>query len=124
MTKQLLAVFKHVGTFLGVDREGERRQALETELHGLIAPHIAVLVHQREKLLAGQGQERWSDELESFMHQRVWPLLTADKDYAERNWTFATLIVDVAIEREQRRVPQNCSVRIPLVSRFDASWAN
>jgi hypothetical protein len=85
---------------------------------------MAVLVHRRTKLLACAGPGCWSDELDAFLHQCLWPLLGAEKDYAEHNRIFVTLIVDVAIENEQRRIAQNCDVVMPLVSRFDASWAN
>ncbi len=119
------AIKQFVGFFTwGIDLEAERRRAFEIELQELIAPYMPVLVHQRTKLLESAGPERWSDELDSFMRQSLWPLLGADRDYADRNRTFVTLIVDVAIEREQRLIARDCAVNIPLVSRFDTSWAS
>jgi hypothetical protein len=126
MREQFVGAFKQVLGFLaqGIEFEAERRRAFETELKELIAPHMPVLVHRRAKLLASAGQERWSDELDSFMRQSLWPLLGSDLDYAERNRTFVTLLLDVAIEREQRRASEACAAVIPLVSRFDATWAS
>jgi hypothetical protein len=119
------AVKQVFGIFIrGVDLDSERRRAFETDLKELIAPHMPVLTHRRAKLLETGGPERWSDELAAFMRQSLWPFLGADLDYAERNQAFVTLILDVAIEREQRRNSLQCEVEIPLVSRFDTSWAS
>jgi|SRR6185295_5854560 hypothetical protein len=117
--KQVVAFFVQ-----GINLDAVRRQAFENDLKELIAPHLAVLVHRRAKLLTSAGQERWSDELDAFLRQSLWPLLGADKDYADRNRIFVTLVVDVAIEQEQKRQAQAGAAVIPLVSRFDASWAN
>ena len=108
----------------GVDFDSGRRRAFEIDLKELMAPHMPVLTHRRAKLLETSGPERWSDELDAFMRQSLWPFLGADLDYAERNRAFVTLILDVAIEREQRRDPRDCEIAIPLVSRFDTSWAS
>ncbi len=117
--KQVLGLFVH-----GFDFESDRRRAFEIYLKELIAPHMPVLTHRRAKLLETCGPERWSDELDTFMRQSLWPFLGADLDYAERNQAFVTLILDVAIEREQRRNSLECEVAIPLVSPFDTSWAS
>ena len=118
--------FKQAAGFFvqGIDFEAERRRAFEIELKDLIAPHMPVLVHRRAKLLENSGPERWSEELDAFMRQSLWPLLGADRDYADRNRTFVTLILDVAIEREQVVVTRNSPADVPLVSRFDTSWAS
>ena len=117
--RQVIAFFVQ-----GLDFESERRRAFESDLKELMAPHMPVLTHRRAKLLETCGQERWSDELDAFMRQSLWPFLGADLDYAESNRAFVTLILDVAIEREQRRNSQDCEVAVPLVSRFDTSWAS
>ena len=126
MRKELLASLKQIASFIvqGIDLDSDRRRAFELELNELIVPHMAVLVHRRKKLIENSGHERWSDELDDFLRHCLWPLLGADLDYAERNRTFVTLIVDIAIERAQARVEQEYAVVIPLVSRFDATWAN
>jgi hypothetical protein len=126
MRERVIGAFRQFVGFIahGIDFEAERRQAFEIELREMIAPHMPVLLHRREKLLENSGQESWSDELDLFLRQSLWPLLGADKDFAERNRTFVTLIVDVEIEREQRRTARACALNIPQVSRFDTSWAS
>ncbi|MEI9888296.1 MAG: hypothetical protein WDN08_17715 [Rhizomicrobium sp.] len=121
MARQVVGAFRQVIGFLvqGIEVDGWR--AFEAEVKDLVAPHMAVLVHRRAKLLDGASRERWSDELESFMRQNLWPLLGDNRDYAERNKTFVTLMLDVAIAEEQRRAPDGEG--LPFVSGFDASWA-
>ena len=124
MPKQFVELFAQCVAALGIDAERERRFALELELNRLVAPHIAALARKRSQLLAGSGPERWSDELDAFLRNDVWPALTVDNDYAVCNRTIATLIVDVAIEREQRHASQKvASVMVGLVSCTDAGWA-
>jgi hypothetical protein len=117
--KQVLGLLVH-----GLDFETDNRRTFERELAQLLAPHMAALIDRRQKLLEGAGRERWSDELDHFMRRSLWPSLGAELDYAERNRTFVTLLVDVMIEREQRRTKNANPAVVPLVSRFDASWAN
>jgi hypothetical protein len=126
MRVQFVGALKQVLGLLiqGIELEADRRRTFELELGELLAPHMAMLIHRRQKLLEGVVQERWSDELDLFMRRSLWPLLGTDLDYAERNRTFVTLLVDVMIEREQRRTSSSNPVVIPLVSPFDASWAN
>ena len=126
MRENVLEALRQVFGFFarGVDLDSERRRAFEAEIKELIAPHMPVLAHRRSKLLAARGPERWSDELDAFMRQSLWPFLGADLDYADRNRAFVTLILDVAIEREQRRNSQDCEIAVPLVSRFDTNWAS
>lgn len=126
MGGQVVEAFRQVlGLFLrGFDFDVDRRRGFERQLEQLIPPHLPVLVDRRAKLLECAGEDLWSDELDRFMRASLWPFLGADLDYAERNRTFATLLIDVTIEREQHRTPRASSAAAPLVSRFDASWAN
>ena len=123
MAKHLVGLFAQCVAALGIDAERERRFALELELSRLVAPHMAALAQKRSKLLAGSGPEHWSDELDAFLRNDVWPALTVDNDYAVRNRTIATLIVDVAIEREQRHASRKVPDATGLVSCLDTSWA-
>ncbi|HTP75784.1 MAG TPA: hypothetical protein VMJ73_02290 [Rhizomicrobium sp.] len=125
MRDQFVVAFKQVFGFLvqGIDFEADKRRAFEAELRDLIAPHMPVLIHRRAKLLAEMGDERWSDELQTFMQRSLWPLLGPDREYADRNRTFVMLMLDVAIEREQRRAAEERVAVMPQVSRFDATWA-
>lgn len=116
--RQILSLFTH-----SVRLDSERRREFETDLKELIAPHMPVLAHRRAQLLESCGPERWSDELDAFMRQSLWPFLGADLDYAQRNRAFVTLILDVTIEREQWCASQDRGAEIPLVSGFNTSCA-
>lgn len=125
MRERFVGACKRILGFLaqGMDFEADKRRAFEAELKELMAPHMPVLIHRRAKLLAETGDERWSDELQTFMQRSLWPLLGPDRGYADRNRAFITLMLDVAIEREQRRAAAASVATIPQVSRFDATWA-
>lgn len=123
MQERVIGAFKQVVGFLiqGVDFEADGWRAFESEMRELIAPHIAVLAHRRAKLLDGSDGSRWSDELDDFMRKGLWPLLADERAFAERNRTFVTLMLDVAIAEEQRRQHRPCA--LPIVRNSDASWA-
>jgi hypothetical protein len=126
MARQVIGAIRQVVGFLvqGIEFEADGWRAFENEMKELVAPHMAVLVHRRAKLLDGSDGTRWSDELDNFMRQSLWPLLGDDRDYAERNRTFVTLMLDVAIAEEQRRAHATQSEALPFVRSFDASWAS
>ncbi|HEX4302237.1 MAG TPA: hypothetical protein VHZ78_05560 [Rhizomicrobium sp.] len=125
MARQMMGAIRQVVGFLvqGIEFEADGWRAFENEMKDLIAPHMAVLVHRRTKLLDGSDGARWSDELDTFMRQNLWPLLGDERDYADRNRTFVTLMLDVAIAEEQRRASVAHTAVMPMVSRFDAAWA-
>ncbi|MEJ0044345.1 MAG: hypothetical protein WDM81_19920 [Rhizomicrobium sp.] len=125
MQDRVLGAFKQVVGFLvqGVDFEAEGWRAFEAEMRELIAPHIAVLAHRRAKLLDGSDGVRWGEELDAFMQTSLWPLLGDERDFAERNRTFVTLMLDVAVAEEQRRRHESAAQSLPFVRAFDASWA-
>jgi hypothetical protein len=106
----------------GFDRGVSRRRAFEVELAELIAPHMAVLVRRRAKLLADGEHRRWSDTLDCYMRESLWPLLDRDREFAERNRTFVTLMIDVSIERAQRR--ELSSADVPYVPQRNAGLVN
>lgn len=125
MTRQFVGAVRQVVGFLvqGMEFEREGWRAFEAEMRELIAPHLPVLVHRRAKLLDGSDGSSWSEELDTFMRQSLWPLLGDERAYAERNRTFVTLMLDVAIAEEQRRVQARVE-SLPFVRNFDASWAS
>lgn len=125
MQERVLGAFKHVMGFLvqGVDFEAEGWRAFEAEMRALIAPHIAALAQRRAKLLDGSDGVRWGEELDAFMREGLWPLLADERDFAERNKTFVTLMLDVAIAEEHRRQQTSGALSPPFVRAFDASWA-
>ncbi len=125
MARPVASAIKQVIGFLvqGMEFETEGWRSFESDLKELVAPHMPVLVHRRAKLLDGNSQDRWSDELDRFMRDSLWPLLGDDRDYAERNRTFVTLMLDVTVAEEQRRLAAVQPETVPQVSRFDATWA-
>ncbi|MEJ1969901.1 MAG: hypothetical protein WDN03_14885 [Rhizomicrobium sp.] len=118
MQDRVIGAFKQVVGFLvqGMDFEAEGWRAFEADMRELVAPHMAGLVQRRAKLLDGSDGARWSEELDAFMRQSLWPLLGDERDYADRNRTFVTLMLDVAIAEEQRRTAT-------WVGGLDAGWA-
>jgi hypothetical protein len=116
MRVQFVGALKQVLGLLvqGLDFESDGRRTFEREVARLLAPHMPALIHRRQELLEAVGREHWSDELDLFMRRSLWPALGAELDYAERNWTFVTLLVDVMIEREQRRTTDANPILVPL----------
>jgi len=88
----------------------------------LIAPHLAVLVRRRAKLLEDGEHRRWSDTLDCYMRESLLPLLNGHRDYAEHNRTFVALMIDVSIERAQYRAAN--SPDIAFAPQFNAGFAN
>ena len=125
MQERVVGAFKQVVGFLvqGMDFEAEGWRAFEAEMRELIAPNLAVLAHRRAKLLDGSDGSSWGDELDDYMRKGLWPLLGDERDFAERNRTFVTLMLDVAIAEEQRRLSTLTAQSLPFVRSFDASWA-
>jgi hypothetical protein len=125
MQERVLGAFKQVVGFLvqGLDFEADGWRAFEAEMRELIAPNIAVLAHRRAKLLDGSDGARWGEELDTFMRKGLWPLLGDSCDFAERNRTFVTLMLDVAVAEEQCRRQTSTAQSLPFVRNFDASWA-
>jgi hypothetical protein len=126
MQHRVVGAFKQVVGFIvqGMDFQSEGWPAFEAEMRGIVAPHLPVLAHRRAKLLDGSDGSRWSEELDLFMRKSLWPLLGDERDYAERNRTFVTLMLDIAVAEEQRRVQVARRDSLPFVRSFDASWAN
>ena len=125
MRERVIGAFKQVVGFLvqGMEFEPGGWQAFEAEMRELIAPHMPVLVYRRSRLLDGSDGSSWASELDEFMHTSLWPLLGDEREYADRNRTFVTLMLDVAVAEEQRRQQTLCAQSLPFVRAFDASWA-
>jgi len=126
MQDRVIGAFKQVIGFIvqGMDFEVDVWRDFEVEMRQLIAPHMAVLAHRRTKLLDGSDGARWAGELDGFMHKNLLPLLGDERAFAERNFSFVRLMLDVAVAEEQRRKQAECASALPYVSGFDASWAS
>lgn len=126
MQERVVGAIQQVIGFLtkGVEFNSGDWQVFETEMRELIAPHMAVLVHRRVKLLDGSDGASWWEELDRFMDTSLWPLLGDERDYADRNRTFVTLMLDIAISEEQRRRAAQRPDLLPHVARFGSAWAS
>lgn len=126
MRERVIGAFKQVVGFLvqGMDFEADGWQAFEAEMRELIAPHMPVLVYRRSRLLDGSDGSSWASELDEFMRTSLWPLLGDEREYADRNRTFVTLMLDIAIAEEQRRTAARGTDGLPTVARYGSAWAS
>jgi len=98
----------------------------ESDVRELAAPHMAVLMHKRGRMLgadlAGKTEPmRWARELGGFIDSRIWPYLSAAAQSAGKARVFDALdalVAEGAMAAAATRSPT------PLTSRFDASWAD
>ncbi|HEX3675178.1 MAG TPA: hypothetical protein VHU87_12970 [Rhizomicrobium sp.] len=105
----------------GIDMPGEWQAPLSAELRELAAPHMAVLVHKRAKLVQALQDERWASELADFVGRIVWPHLHESEHLAGRSQNCVAELLDEIVAAEQRAVAR--IVPVPQTSRFDTSWA-
>ena len=126
MQERVLGAFKQVLGFLtqGMEFDSGDWQVFEAQMRELIQPHMAVLVHRRIKLLDGSDGASWWEELDRFMDASLWPLLGDEREYADNNRTFVTLMLDIAISEEQGRRAAARSDLLPHVARYGSAWAS
>jgi hypothetical protein len=115
-----------VASFFGFLDPHASETGWENDLRELAAPHMAVLIHKRARLLGADlngntDPMRWAKELGDFIDGRIWQYLDAVGQSMGRAKTFQRL--DDLIAREAAAL---AAVRqqTPLTSRFDASWAD
>jgi hypothetical protein len=105
----------------GIEMPTEWQPKFHEELKALAAPHMAVLVHKRTRLVQALEDERWASELTDFIGRIVWPHLSASEHLAGRNQNCVAELLDEIVAVEQRAVAR--IVGVPQTSRFDTSWA-
>jgi hypothetical protein len=106
----------------GIEMPTDWQPALQTELRELAAPHLAVLVHKRTKLVQALQDERWASELGDFVSRILWPHLASSDHLAGRSQNCVAELLDEIVAAEQRAVAR--IVPVPQTSRFDTSWAS
>jgi hypothetical protein len=106
----------------GIDIPSDWQPALHDELRALAAPHLAVLVHKRAKLVEALQDERWASELVEFVNRILWPHLAASEALGGRNQNCVAELLDEIVAAEQRAVAA-VTRTVPLTSRFDSGWA-
>lgn len=105
----------------GIEMPTEWQPKLHEELKALAAPHMAVLVHKRARLVQALEDDRWATELGDFIGRIVWPHLSGSEHLAGRNQNCVAELLDEIVAVEQRAVAR--VVGVPQTSRFDTSWA-
>lgn len=123
MGREFATAAKEVWRLLkqGIEMPTEWQPKLHEELKALAAPHMAVLVHKRAKLVQALEDERWATELTDFIGRIVWPHLSASEHLGGRNQNCVAELLDEIVAVEQRAVAR--VVGMPQTSRFDTSWA-
>ena len=108
----------------GIDFPPTFERSKESELRELVAPHIPVLVHKRERLsaLEEQGLRRWTVELHSFVDRVVLPLLGIRGEVTGNDRNRLVWLIDSFVSDEAERA-RAAAADLPLTSRFDTSWA-
>ncbi|HTQ15002.1 MAG TPA: hypothetical protein VMH86_14090 [Rhizomicrobium sp.] len=105
----------------GIDMPASWAPALHDEIRELAAPHMAVLVHKRTRMVQALQDERWAGELADFIGRIVWPHLSASGNLGGRDRHCLAELLDEIVAAEQRAAAGAPS--IPLTSRFETSWA-
>lgn len=106
---------------LGMD---DRAASLEADVHSLSEPHLAVLVHKREKhfeSLELAGERRWYAELHAFVLRVLKPRLDVNPVFDGVSVDDLADMVDDMVAAVHRRDPAASDV--PMTSRFDSGWA-
>lgn len=109
---------------IGIDLPLNSHHPLEQELRALAAPHIAVLVHKRSKLVAEAEailSGRWLSELVEFA-ERIGRFLTDEWQADQRR--IVGLLDDIIAEEQHRLNELLNSDGVPVTGRFDMRWAN
>ncbi|MBI3678639.1 MAG: hypothetical protein HY243_18670 [Proteobacteria bacterium] len=108
----------------GIDFPPTFERSKESELRELVAPHIPVLVHKRERFSVQdeQGLKHWTVELHSFIDRVVLPLLGIRGEVTGNDRNRLVRLIDTFVSDEVERA-KAAETTLPLTSRFDTSWA-
>jgi hypothetical protein len=118
-----------VATMLLGSTTFEPQRLIETDVRELVEPHLAILMHKRERFLTPDANgaprnERWTAELDGFVERSFfWPASAANEAHDKVGRRHLVNLVDRIVVAEQRkRAAMNAS--LPATSRFDSSWAD
>jgi hypothetical protein len=104
------------------------RHSVVEELRCAVEPHLAVLVHKRNRCLSPEDgnirAERWASELDDFVTRNfIQSALAANRALGTMGRGELTCLVDRLVEAEQCKAAAR-GAALPLTSRFDSSWAD
>lgn len=122
-------VLVEVATMLFGNATFEPQLSPDVEARELVGPHLAVLVHKRERFLTPDANgvvrdERWTAELNSFVERSFfWPATSSNDMHNRVDRRHLARLVDRIVADEQRRVA-TVAVSLPQTSRFGSSWAD
>ncbi|MBV9990374.1 MAG: hypothetical protein JOZ72_03695 [Alphaproteobacteria bacterium] len=95
------------------------RPAVESDVHELVEPHLAILVHKRSRY----APERWAGELDGFVRRTFfWPEPAVTEAFGRLDRHQLATLVDRIVANEQDRQAE--AAALPQTSRFDSSWAD
>lgn len=109
---------------IGIDLPLNSHHPLEQELRALAAPHLAILVHKRGKLVAEAEailSGRWLSELAEFA-ERIGRFLATEWQADQRR--IVGLLDDIIAEEQHRLDDMLSRDAVPVTGRFDMRWAN
>lgn len=109
----------------GFDELPVERSLLSSELRGLVAREMVILVHKRNKWVEGDetARERWFNDLEAFVSRTLRPHLAGQSVIALWNDSALMRTLDAMVANEQAELAA-IPVRVPVTGRFDSHWAN
>jgi hypothetical protein len=97
------------------------RPAVDNDVHELVEPHLAILVHKRTRYVP----ERWAGELDGFVRRTFfWPEPAATEAFGRMDRGQLARLVDRIVAEAQERQAQAQAAALPATSRFDSSWAD
>jgi hypothetical protein len=94
--------------------------AIDGEIHAVVEPHMAILLHKKAKY----GAERWAKEVEDFVSRAFfWPEPAATDTFGRMDRRQIAQMVDRILDEEQTRAAAR-PAELPQTSRFGSSWAD
>ena len=102
------------------------QRSLESEVHELVEPHLAILVHKRQKFVGEDAREHelWAKELDAFVGRTFyWPTPAATEVFAKYDRRKIGTMIDRIVANAQLQ-PGDAQAVLPQTCRFSSSWAD
>lgn len=121
--------FVEVATMLFGSATFEPHRSFEAETREMVAPHLAILIHKRDRFLTPDVNgavlgERWTAELNGFVERSFfWPTPLPNDAPSRMDRQHLVKLVDRIVIDEQRGTAAQ-GTALPQTSRFGSSWAD